>query len=468
MSQIKQSSERPNSSDISSKTAIALVGGTLIDGNGGPPVKDSSVIISKGRIVDAGQVAEIQVPEMALVIDARGKYVMPGLIDVHVHYFDWMGELFLAHGVTTVKDLGNDLIWISTISSEIERGEVRAPRIFYVGNGLDAPPPARDTHVGVSNSEMCRLAVTLSQQKGATAVKVREKITPELLGAIADQAHKLGMPVTGHLRMTDAREAAQAGIDGLEHASGIVQALTRHPREIKPGEDELTTFIADLKAWDLVDLDQGKHLMDFLAAKRVAIIPTLANWGRMASARRDRFAEEDAGYAARSGLKYVPDMWRRIWEDSAVFRLSDNRVLAEVQKGYEKLQCLLVHYYEAGGRLLAASDTFISVPGASMQRELEMLVDAGFSELQAITMSTRDNSHFLGRSADLGTISRGKLADILVVDGNPLEDIRNTQQIHLVIKDGDIVDTNYHADYSVPTPRPAPTRPVWLESRLQS
>lgn len=468
MSPTKQSSERADTSKISAKTAIALVGGTLIDGNGGSPVEDSSVIISKGRIIDVGKVAEIPVPAEALVVDARGKYVMPGLIDVHVHYFDWMGELFLAHGVTTVKDLGNDLIWISTISSEIERGEVRAPRIFYVGNGLDAPPPVRDTHVGVSTPEMCRLAVALSQQKGATAVKVREKITPELLGAIADEAHKLDMPVTGHLRMTDAREAAQAGIDGLEHASGIVQALTRYPREIEPGEDELTTFIADLKAWDWVDLDRGKSLMDFLAAKRVAIIPTLANWGRMASPRRDRFAEEDAVYAAQATLKYVPDMWRKIWETSAVFRLSDNRVLAEVQKGYEKLQCLLVHFYEAGGHLLAASDTFISVPGASMQRELEMLVDAGFSELQAITMSTRDNAHFLGRSADLGTIARGKLADILVVDRNPLEDIRNTQRIHLVMKDGEVVDANYHADYSVPTPRPVPTRPVWLESRLQS
>ena len=137
---------------------IAIVGGTLIDGNGGPPLQDSVLLIKGNRIVRVGSKGKVKFPRSVETIDATGKYILPGLIDIHVHYNDWMGELYLAHGVTTVKDVGNYVEWISTVSAEVEQGKIRGPRIFYTGNGLDAPPPGRDHFIGLESPEMAKRA----------------------------------------------------------------------------------------------------------------------------------------------------------------------------------------------------------------------------------------------------------------------------------------------------------------------
>src|SRR5260370_31604258 len=155
---------------------IALVGGVVIDGNGGAPIQGGVVVIKGNKIVQVGSKAKTRYPKSTKVIDVSGKYVMPGLIDLHVHYRSWMGEMFLANGVTTVKDLGNDLEWISKVSEDVNRGKAAGPRIFYVGDGIDAPPPARETHVAVDSPVMARHAVPLEHKKDATAIKVREQI----------------------------------------------------------------------------------------------------------------------------------------------------------------------------------------------------------------------------------------------------------------------------------------------------
>jgi Amidohydrolase family len=445
---------------------IALVGGTLIDGNGGEPIRNALVLIKGNKIIHAGK--QTTYPKTARIIDTKGKFILPGLIDLHVHYNDWMGELFLAHGVTTVKDLGNDTQWISRISQQVEEGKIRGPRIFFVGDGLDAPPASIEHHhVALDNSRMAQRAVTILHDSGASAIKVREKITPELLRAITERAHQLGIPVTGHLRRTDAREAALAGIDGLEHATGILQALGKRPRESEPGQNELQSFVADLKAFSQIEESEANELITFLAKKNVALLPTMSIFWRMGSDRRDDFAREDAEYAKMPSLVYVPQDMRKIWETSAFFNLKDPD-LGQVRAGYRKLQGLLMRYYKAGGKVLPASDTSISVPGLSLHRELLMLIDAGFTPMQAITSATRDNARFLGKGRDLGTISAGKLADMIVVNANPLDDIRNARALEMVIKDGQLIDTTYHADYSIPNPRPAPARPLWLEQQLKN
>ena len=453
-------------SDSESEQTIALVGGTLIDGGSEAPTRKAAILIRGNKIVAVGSKSDIRYGETTKVIDVTGKYVLPGLIDIHVHYFDWMGELFLAHGVTTVKDLGNDIEWIKTVSAEAESGRVRGPRIFYVGNGLDAPPPVRETHVGLDSPEMAKRAVAVLHGEGASAINVREKITPELLGVIIDEAHKFGLPVTGHIKCTDAREAALAGIDGLEHLSGFAQAIANCARQARPGEDERQILISDLKAYSFIDLAKAGKLIELLVSRKVALVPTMPIWWRMASDRRDHFAHEDAQYATNQALAYVPEGVRKQWASSAFYELDDADDLAQIRSGYEKLQRLIVSHHHAGGRVLAGSDTFLSVPGLSLHRELALLCDAGFTPLQAISIATRDNAEFLGKGAELGTISPGKLADILVVSANPLVDICNTQQVALVIKDGQIVDTSYHANYAIPTPKPTLKRPLWLEKAV--
>jgi hypothetical protein len=425
------------------------------------------VLIKGNKIIQLGSRGKVKYANTAKVIDATGKFILPGLIDMHVHYHDWMGELFLANGVTTVKDLGNDILWIADVSAGVEQGKIRGPRIFYVGDGLDTPPPVRETHVAVDNPLMAKRAVDLLHSKGASGIKVREKITPELLTAITEEAHRLGIPVTGHLKSVDAREAALAGIDGLEHASGIVQALTDYPRRVTPGQNELQGFISDIRSFSMIDPAKAEELVTFLASKKVALIPTMSSWWRMATERRDDFAREDAEYARNPQLAYVPDDVKKMWMTSFIYKLKDADQLAEMRVGYKKMQNLLQAHYKAGGKILAGSDTFLSVPGLSLQREMVFLVDAGFTPMRAIMVATRDNAEFLGKGKELGTIEPGKLADIIVVSANPLADISNAQRVTMVIKGGQVMDITYHPNYSIPNASPTITRPVWLEKELQ-
>jgi imidazolonepropionase-like amidohydrolase len=445
---------------------LALTGGTLIDGNGGPPIPNAVVLIKGNKIVAAGR--QLKYPKAARVVDTSGKYILPGFIDLHVHYTEWMGELFLAHGVTTVKDLGNDVDWISKVSREVDEGKFRGPRIFFVGDGLDAPPASQEHHhVALEDPKMAQAAVTILKSRGASGIKVREKITPDLLRAITDKAHQLGMVVTGHLRQTDAREAALAGIDGLEHATGILQALGKSSRTIDPSQNELKRFVEDLKAFSQLDDAKVDDLLAVLWHKKVALIPTMSIFWRMGSERRDEFAREDAEYAKLEALTYVPKEMRGIWATSAFYNLEPGDLTA-VKAGYRKMRQLLLTYSKMGGRVLCGSDTSISVPGLSLQREMLMLIDSGFTPMQAITSATKSNAQFLGKSSELGTVAAGKLADLVVLDADPLQEIRNVRRVKMVIKDGQIVDTTYHADYSIPTPRPQPSHPGWLERELQN
>ncbi len=444
----------------------AIVGGTVVDGRGGPPVEDGIVLIQGERIEQVGRREDVSLPDGTSIVDAVGRFVLPGLIDVHVHCFEWMGEMFLAHGVTSVKDVGNDVEWISTASDEVRSGRARGPRIYYTGNGLDTPPPRRDHFIGLESPEMGRRVVPLLRQKGAIAIKVREHVTNELLGPVVEAAHGLGMKVTGHLRATTARDAALSGIDGLEHMSGIVQSTLDPWITVDLEALEIyAKYVAERMAYSLINEARAKELVTLLVRRDVALIPTMAGWWRMATPRRDELAEEDKAYAQDPLLAYVPDEARSIWSTSVLYRIDDPDHLAQLKVGYAKVQEILREHHRMGGTILAGSDTYLSVPGLSLQRELIFLVDTGFTPLQAITMATSENARFMGQD-DIGVIERGRLADLLVLDGDPLADITDIGRVAMVLQGGQPVDTSYHADYSVPTPRPVMVRPLWVEREL--
>ena len=458
------------SADQTTAGWTAIVGGTVIDGRGGPPIVGGTVLVRGDRIAWVGNRDGVALPDGATLIDVSGRFVLPGLIDIHVHYFDWMGELFLAHGVTAVKDVGNDVDWIATASAEVARGVARGPRIFYTGNGLDVPPPRRDHFIGLEDPETARRVVALLAERGAIAVKVRERLPVELLRPVVEEAHRLGLKVTGHLRATDARQAAQAGIDGLEHASGIVQATIDPWLGIDldglEARDIYAKYVAERKSYALINESRAGELMTMLADRQVALIPTMAGWWRMASHRRDSFAAEDRAYADDPSLAYVPDEARSIWSTSRLYQIDDLDDMAQLRAGFAKVIALLRRHHEAGGALLAGSDTYLSVPGLSLQRELLFLVDCGFPPIDAISIATLHNARFMGQDGDIGSLEPGKLADIIVIDADPLARIENIATLSIVMQGGRVVDTSYHADHSVPTPRPALHRPLGIERRL--
>ena len=448
---------------------IVIEGGTLIDGAGGPPLEDSVVVVSGSRITAVGKKGRVSYPGDARVIRADGKYVMPGLIDLHVHYQAWQGELYLAHGVTTVKDTGNPVEWLEAQSAAISEGRTAGPRLLYTGNSLTSPPAIKDHHIGLDSPDMGRRAVHILKEHGAVAIKVHQQITPELLRAISDEAHKLGLPVTGHLRRIGAREAALAGIDGLEHATGIPRSAGAHPELLKTDnpENDLVGYYDDLNEAAEMNEEKFAPLIRLLVEKKVAITPTLITWFRVASDHRADYAREDAEYAKITALGYVPERVRSQWQSSSIFEPKSASDLERFRAGYLKMSRFLKRFHDAGGMLLAGSATVDNIPGLSMHREMELMAELGLSPREVIEIATRRNAEFLRKDKELGTIAAGKLADIIIVERNPLEDVKNIGRIMVVMQDGKVIDTRYHSDYAMPIPRPKLVRPLWLEMQLK-
>src|SRR5215471_3555838 len=410
---------------------LVLEGGTLVNGTGGRPVENSIVVIRGNRILLAGKRGAVHTPKGARVVNAEGKYVLPGLIDVNVHYHEWQGELYLAHGVTTVKDTGNPVEWLEEMSRAISTGKVSGPRLFYTGNSLTSPPAVKDHHVCLTDPEMARRAVRILKEHGADAVKVGQQISAPLLQAITAQAHALGIPVTGHLRMLGAKEAAEAGIDGLEHTTGVPRSTGPHPDWIRSDNftSDLAAYYDDLREAAQMEPARFAPLIRLLIAGHVSITPTLFTWFRVASDKRTDYAHEDNEYSRIPELSYVPEKVLKFWRNPSVYDPPGQAELQTFRAAYKNVARFLREFHDAGGAVLAGSATGDGVPGLGMLREMEEMRELGLSPAEIIEISTSRNARFLRKDNEIGTIRPGKLADIIIVDGNPLRDLNSLRHI---------------------------------------
>lgn len=445
-----------------------ITGATVIDGTGRAPIRGGVVVIEGDRIKTVGRAGKVKWPRDAQVVEAAGMYVVPGLIDMHTHYREWQGELFLAHGITSVKDLGNPVEWISALSRMQVAGQLRGPRLFFVGNNLDASPPEGDHHIGIANSSDIERAVRLLHQLGVTAIKVRHKVTPDQLAEITKAAHALDLPVTGHLGKTDAMEAAQSGLDGLEHATGVARAASKTPEQVKTDAKGLAVFLEDLRGFSLMDKAKETALIKKLVEKRVALIPTLAVRRRILL-DTELARQEDSRYARDPSLAYVPESVRQHWIEAPVeqkileaFRGAEMDMM---RKGYRRLERFVREFHRAGGLVLAGSDNLNGVPGITLHRELESLVAAGLEPYHALRAATHSAARFLNRR-DLGSIEPGQIADMLVVRANPLDNIRHLREIEKVFQGGQLIEIRFQPDYALPPSRPQLVRPLYLERLL--
>lgn len=450
---------------------LVIQGGRLLDGNGGQPVDNTTVVIEKNRIQQVVSGAAVKVPKEATIIDARGKTVLPGLIDNHVHYRDLLGELFIAHGVTSVRDLGNALDWILLQRDAVAAGKIRGPRIFCAGGGIYARATSVN-HMVPADAAEARMMTKRVITQGVDYLKVHMGVSLDIIRAIAEEGRSVGFKLCGHLD-SSILPYAEAGVDGVEHASGCAEA-TIHSDEGKRRSASVKLWLAKFLApWGLAERDHFSEVTERLAQWGTFIEPTNVLWGASLG-KRAEWEREDYELLKTPGLSYVPEDQRLIWLDHFYLAYGaranqeprqdvviGNRYSIygiypgdQLREGHQRLAEFLCRLVKAGGHVVTGTDAPVVTPGISLHREMEFLVSMGLTPMQAIMAATKIGAEYLGAAKDLGTVEAGKLADLIIVNGDPLANIRDTRNIVTVIKDGEVLDLSYHVDFTNPIPRP--------------
>jgi hypothetical protein len=441
------------------QAVLVIEGGTLIDGNGGQPVRDSLIVIRGNRIETVSRKGAASYPAGAQVLHADGKFILPGLTDSHVHYQWWMPELFLNNGVTTAFVISGIGSWELSQREAIERGKIPGPRLFISGQsffGNWRPGLERLGHDVIDTPEKAReLIRKRTVAVHADMANLHRGLSFEVWQAAVDESHKAGLPVVGQSigPIVFAKEAALAGTDILEHASGISYSMLKDPSKWSTwGESESHS----MNPTPFGDMDDAKaaELIRLLVDRHVALEPDLISQGRGGLNKRSAdFEMQDYRLLMSHGLTYVPEERRE--KDLGLYREFEDLAPAEREKrmrGYQNELKFLRQFVQAGGKVLAGTDASSwAVPGLGLHHEMEILAEeVGLTPMQAIQTATRNAAEAFRVLDRIGTIEPGKLADLIVVNQDPLQDIRNLHQIEWVIKDGKTVDRTYHPWFKNP------------------
>lgn len=414
---------------------VALTNVRVLDGAGAPAREGQTLVIRDGRIAAAGDAARVSVPAGAETLDLAGRTVMPGLVMLHEHLYypngpgvyGQLGEsftrLYLAGGVTTIRTGGNLNGYMDiNLKRLIENGQKPGPAIDATAPYVNGPNSFVQMTT-ITSPEDARRHVAYWADQGATSIKAYMQISRAALAATIREAHARGIKVTGHLCSVTYREAAEMGIDNLEH--GFLAATDFVPgkqADVCPGQGQGQQTIAALD-------EQGepfKALVRTLIDRRVALTSTLTV-----------FETFTPGRPIPPGLEVLAPQLRQQFEEThaRVAKNADSIYL----KLFPKALALERAFARAGGLLVAGTDPTGSggvVPGFSNHRQIELLVEAGFTPIEAIQVATSNGARYLGRDASIGTIGVGKQADLVVVNGNPAAAIADVRKVEVVFKQG--------------------------------
>jgi imidazolonepropionase-like amidohydrolase len=395
--------------------ALVLTHLTIIDITGGPPKPDMTVVVIGNQITDLGEAGKVSVPQGGRVIDAGGKFLIPGLWDMHVHWYnrDTL-TLFTANGVTGIRQMfGNsDLLrW----RDEVAKGSLQGPRMVVASPIIDGPQPVWPNSISARDEAEGRKAVTRVKQWGADFVKVYSLLPRDAYFAIADEAKRQGLSFVGHVPSSvSPAEASDAGQKSIEHLTGIRARAVARALETDNDQKSADLFARFVKneTWQC---------------------PTL-------TVRRSNAYQGDENFGRDQRLKFIPPRIQERWSQRIANRNEGN--FANAKNNFQKELEIVGAMQKAGVPLLAGTDTGnpFCFPGFSLHDELALLVIAGLTPVEALRSATLNPAKFLGLDKTLGTIEQGKVADLVLLDANPLEDVRNTQRINAVISNGRLFD----------------------------
>jgi hypothetical protein len=407
---------------------------TVIDGTGAPPRKDVTVAIAAGRIVSVGQI--VQPPAGARVIDASGQFLIPGLWDMHVHLDAQGNELrtLVKNGITGIREMYSG-IPIATLDAWLERSE--NPRITAPGF-LDGPlmsGPDRPDAFAVGTADEARRAVDVLASRGPDFLKVYSSLPREAYFAIAQESKRLGIPFAGHVPETvSPAEASDAGQRSEEHLINILLACSTREEELRRQR------IFTMSDTGISPFDRGLQLGfpdpdglfdTYDAAKAAALFRTFvknSTWQTPTLALLHSFLA-DKDRARR--LVYMRDLSPEVFDGW----------MARISTLLDRYKQLVRDMHRAGVEFLAGTDTSPDNPvpvGAGLHDELELFVESGFTPMEALQTATRNPARYFGALQNMGTIEVGKLADLVLLYANPLDDIRNTRKISMVVLRGRI------------------------------
>jgi imidazolonepropionase-like amidohydrolase len=414
---------------------IALVHARVIDGTGAPAREDQTIVIRDGNIAALGSAAGTAPPAGATIVDLTGRSVLPGLVMLHEHLYYTTGpgvygqlgvsfsRLYLAGGVTTMRTAGNvNGVMDINISRRVAAGEMPGPEIDATAPYVNGPSAFLQMHA-VKNADEARAHVDYWANQGATSLKAYMQISRASLKAAIDDGHRRGMKTTGHLCSVTYGEAADLGIDNLEHGFfAATDFVADKQPDVCPGQARGQQTIAALDENGAPFQALVKKLVD----RKVALTSTLTV-----------FETFTPGRPMPPGLDVLVTPLKESFQ-RAYDRASRNpqSVYAAL---FPKGMRLERAFVKAGGMLVAGTDPTGSggvVPGYADQRQIELLVEAGFTPLEAIAIGTLNGATYLGRAARIGSIVVGKQADIVVVDGDPSTRIADIRRVDTVFKKG--------------------------------
>ena len=424
---------------------------TVIDTMGGPAKPGQTVVVEGNRISQVGDAKRVHAPKGAQVVNARGLYVIPGLWDMHVHVWetDRTFPLFIANGVMGVRNMGGHLDELKRWRAQVVSGELLGPHMVISGPLVDGLNPAHPDHsVVVHDPAEGRAIVDSLKQSGVDFIKVFDNLTPDEYYAIAEESKKVGLPFAGHLpRGVWASDASTAGQLSIEHLRGSLEESSKNFDQIVHLDDSPPANPAEKAARSLAllklevggfDPERLKNLAVLFVKNGTWQVPTLV------ASRVVPFLNDEATLNDPR-LSYIGRQDRKEWNDLRDGFIADNppEFWTLHRAAYQEGLAITREYHRDGVPILGGSDAggapFV-IPGFDLHNELVILVAAGFTPLEALQSVTIDAAQFLGRSDDFGTVANGKAADLVLLDANPLEDIRNTQKIRAVVVQGKYLD----------------------------
>jgi imidazolonepropionase-like amidohydrolase len=397
-------------SSFSSEPAAvtAIMGGRLIDGTGRPPVEDSVVLLRGGKIIAAGPAASVPIPRGAEFVDAKGKSVLPGLWEMHAHFeqVEW-GPIYLATGVTTARDVGNEREFIVAARDAIAAGQGIGPRLVMAGV-VDGSGPFSLGVIRVDTPEQAREQVQKYKAAGFQQIKIYSSVKPEILKIITAEAHRLGMTVTGHIPFgMNAIQGIEDGMDQINHVEYI------------------TPLMVDSKSQTIdPDAPNVKKVIKLLLEHHIVVDDTLALMEIILHPLDHPISGFEPGI-----LRVAPELKEALETMGAAPAKA-----AQSAATFRAMETTVRILHQAGVPIVAGTDQ--TVPGFSLDREIELHVQAGFTPMEAIQSATIVAARAMGMENDSGTIEVGKRADVILVDGNPLENISDIRKVSAVFAGG--------------------------------